>query len=409
MKKAVVIGVTYSTRLNLTRALSRAGYDVTMIYFAWTDPSEPDDNPPFDAYSNCISAYYHSRKLASDLIPLLLDKCTDPEGKVLLLPACDYSIALIDANQDVLKEHFIFPHISHKSGEMTELMDKNVQKALAREMGLNVAEAIDIVVKNGEFTIPDNVRYPCFPKPASSFKGGKGGLVRCDDESQLSAAISTIVQKGGTDLTVLVEEFIDIESEYALVGFSDGHNVSIPALLKLLVISKAYHGIALKGKVFPTDGYEALMEQFKALVIKTGFIGIVDIDFYKSGGKFYFGEMNLRFGGSGEAVSRMGANLPQMFVRSMTEGVWKDVPPVRRKAIYANDKLCMDDLKARAISFWTLLRYLCLAGIRFMPDKNDPEPYRRFRKEFVTFGLKLEIKKMLGVIIPKYKKYRQVV
>lgn len=410
MKKAVVIGVTYSTRLNLARTLSRAGFDVTLIYFSPLAPEENDPNPPFDTYSNCVSRCFHVRKHENDLIPLLLDKCADPEAKVLLLPACDYSIAIVDANQDVLTGLFLFPHVNHKSGELTELMDKTVQKSLAREVGLNIAEATEISVDGGKYEIPDEIKYPCFPKPASSFKGGKGGLVKCDDRKALAAAIDDIVSKGGTDLIVLVEEYINIEQEYALVGFSDGDNVIIPALLELLVVSKAYNGIALKGRVFPTDGYEDLLEQFKGFVRRTGFVGVFDIDFYQSGGKLYFGEMNLRFGGSGDAVTKMGVDLPAMYARFMTEGVTSDLyefKPVTSSSVYVNDKICFDDLRLRAVTFWQDNRFFREAEIRFMPDNKDPEPYRRYHKAYMRLGLKLEAKRLLGIFIPKYRKYRQ--
>lgn len=410
MKKAVVIGVTYSTRLNLARSLSRVGFDVTLIYFSPLAPGEPDPNPPFDTYSNCVSRCYHVRKLESDLIPLLMDKCADPSGKVLLLPACDYSIAIVDANQNVLRGSFLFPHINHIQGELTAMMDKTVQKALAREVGLNVVDATEVIVSEGKYDIPDAVKYPCFPKPASSFKGGKGGLVKCDDSNALAAAIDDIVAKGGTDLVVLVEDFVDIETEYALVGFSDGQNVIIPALLQLLVVSKAYNGIALKGKVVPTTGYETLLEGFKDFMRKTGFIGVFDIDFYRSGDRFYFGEMNLRFGGSGDAVTRIGVDLPAMYARYMTEGRSTGVyefTPVTSTAIYVNDKICFDDLRIRAVTFRQNNRFFREADIRFMPDKKDSEPFRRYHKAYMEFALKLEVKKIVGLWAPKYRKYRQ--
>ena len=406
-QKVVIISVTYATRLTLARAIHRAGYEVILIYFSQYAPDEFDPNPPFDTFSNCVDSCYHSRKKEDDLIPLLLEKCAGPHGKVVIIPACDYSISLIDANQDKLKNSFLFPNIHHQSGEMISWMEKTRQKSLAKELHLNVAEANEIHVADGIFTIPDTIKYPCFPKPSMSYKGGKGGLVRCDTEEDLRTAIHNIVEKGGDNLSVLVEDYINIDHEYALVGLSDGQHVMVPAILQLLVVSKAYNGIALNGKVMPINGFEELIDQFNEYVRRTGFVGLFDIDFYESEGKFYFGEMNLRFGGSGHAVTSMGVNLPDIFVKLMIEGYSPslfNVKPITESAVYLNDKLCLDDLTRKAISYYTICQLVRKTSIRFMPDKDDPEPFRRYKKTMNRLVFRRILREMAGIVLPKYRK-----
>ena len=406
-QKVIIIGVTYATRLTLARAIHRAGYEVTLIYFSQYAPDEFDPNPPYDTYSNCVEHCYHSRKTESDLIPLLLEKCTDPNGKTVIIPACDYSISIIDANQDKLRDSFLFPNINHQQGEMISWMGKTRQKALARQLGLNVAEANEVYVKNGLFTLPGTIKYPCFPKPSMSYKGGKAGLVRCDNEDELNAAIRMIIEKGGDNISVLVEDYIDIDNEYAIVGLSDGEHVLIPALLQLLVVSKAYNGIALNGKVMPIDGFEDLIEQFKEYVRQTGFVGLFDIDFYESKGTFYFGEMNLRFGGSGHAVTSMGVNLPDIFVKFMVNGYSPslfNVDSIHGSAFYLNDKLCLDDLLRNAITYREICRLARKSDVRFMPDSDDPKPYRKYKKVMNRYMFRQSVKHLVGIVIPKYRR-----
>ena len=184
-------------------------------------------------------------------------------------------------------------------------------------------------------------------------------------------------------LKVLVEDFKEIETEYALVGYSDGKEVIIPALLKLLVVSKKNKGIALQGEVFPVDGFEELTEKFKTFVLEMGFVGLFDIDFYKSGGVIYFCEMNLRFGGSGYAVTRMGVNLPAMMVKSFMGDSISEIPKsISGRAVYVNDRMCMEDFGNGFISARALRRFRKDADISFVFDADDCEPEKRYRYQF---------------------------
>ena len=110
---------------------------------------------------------------------------------------------------------------------------------------------------------------------------------------QLHEALEYIVNNRSKTIKVLVEEYKEIEKEYALLGFSDGNHVVIPGILQFLVESKKNKGIALMGKVMPIDGYEELLSKFRQFVIEIGFVGIFDIDFFSSEGLYFFCEMNL--------------------------------------------------------------------------------------------------------------------
>ena len=44
-------------------------------------------------------------------------------------------------------------------------MQKTVQKQLAKDLRLNIAEGGIVPAKNQQYTIPEGVNYPCFAKP----------------------------------------------------------------------------------------------------------------------------------------------------------------------------------------------------------------------------------------------------
>lgn len=381
-QKVVIIGHGYTSRLGMIRALGMAGYEVIVIVMTFykRDGKTLDTRKPIDCYSKYVSRYLFN--LASDkdgLIELLLRECVDPNQKVVIIPDSDVSAAAIDMNQDKLSPYFLFPHINHEQGAVVDWMDKTRQKTLASECGLTVAKSWTIQVVDGKYTIPNELQYPCFPKPLATIVGGKGGLKRCNNEPELRAVIAMLVQKKPT-IDIMAEEFRNIQTEYAVLGFSDGKDVVIPGILEILSMANGGHfGVAKQGKIMPIRGYEELVDKFKSFVSRIGFVGIFDIDFYKSDGEFFFGELNLRYGGSGYAVTTMGVNLPQMLVRTLHgESIDRLKMAISSSAIYVNERMCADDWLRGYISTSQYRKLLSTTDISFIINEEDSKPLEVF-------------------------------
>lgn len=389
-QKVVIIGHGYLSRLSLVRSVAEMGCEVLVIVMT----SDKEQEKPIDCYSKYVSHYYYCvRKDKNALVSLLLDECADLHQKVILIPDGDDVVATIDNNKDSLKEHFLFPHITKEPSSMEYWMEKTHQKHLAKEIGLNVTNATIVEIKDGQYTIPSDLQYPVFPKPLATMNGGKGGMRRCDNPKELSKALDYIISTRSRNTKVMVEDYKEIDTEYALLGFSDGHEVVIPGVLQFLAVSKAHPGIALQGKVVPVNGFEELVEKFKTLVLRIGFVGVFDVDFFKSEGVFYFCELNLRYGGSGYAITKMGVNLPAMMVKSFVgEPMDNMAKSIDNEAVYVNDKMCFDDWNNGKISFKDYKNYLKNSDIRFICDEHDRFPEReymmKYRKRVVVNLLK---------------------
>ena len=396
--KVVIIGHGYLSRLSLVRSVAEIGCDVTVIVMTSQFEGKQPSQKPIDCYSKYVSHYYYCvRKDKDALVSLLLDKCADPLQKVILIPDGDDVVAAIDNNKDRLKEHFLFPHIDKEPSSMEYWMEKTHQKQLAKEIGLNVTNATIVEIKDGQYTIPSDLQYPVFPKPLATMNGGKGGMRRCDNAKELSKALDYIINTRSRNTKVMVEDYKQIETEYALLGFSDGKEVVIPGVLQFLAVSKAHPGIALQGKVVPVNGFEELVEKFKALVLRIGFVGVFDVDFFKSESLFYFCELNLRYGGSGYAITKMGVNLPAMMVKSfMGEPIDNMAKSIGGKAVYVNDKMCFDDWNNGKISFKDYKNYLKNSDIRFICDEHDRFPEREYMRKFRERAVVNLLKSILG-------------
>ena len=392
-QKVVIIGHGYLSRLALIRSLGQAGYDVTVIVTMY---GAVDTTRPLDCYSKYVSDVYYCNARDNDgLIKILMSECVCEGQKPVIIPDSDWSASIIDNNRDLLSAHFLFPYIKDKRIHVTDLMDKEYQKHLAKEIGLAVPSVTKLHIVKGVIPDLNKVHYPCFTKALTTMGGGKQWFKKCNDEEELRKALTKFAKGGDAD--ILVEDFIDIEKEYAVVGITDGENVIIPGVIQFLENCQCHLGIARKGKIIPVKGYEQLIEKFKEYVKATKFVGLFDIDFLYSNEEFYFCEMNFRYGGSGYAYTKSGINLPALFVEIITgRSRLSDYNnEITEERTYVNERMLLDDLMAKNITIADYNKAISTADIRFTHDENDPKPEQLFEQSVRKAKIKYVLKKIL--------------
>ena len=392
-QKVVIIGHGYLSRLALIRSLGQSGYDVTVIVTMY---GEVDTTRPLDCYSKYVSDVYYCNARDNDgLIKILMEQCACVDQKVVIIPDSDWSASIVDNNREVLNEHFLFPYIKRKDIHVVDWMDKERQKQLAREVGLTAPGTTALDITNGIIPALSRIHYPCFTKALTTMGGGKQWFRRCNNEKELRMALASFAKGGNANL--LVEDFIEIEKEYAVVGVTDGENVIIPGVIRFVENCKCHLGIARKGEILPVKGYEQLLEQFNQYVKKTHFIGLFDIDFLYSNGKYYFCEMNFRYGGSGYAYTKSGINLPAMFVQMMIGLL--DISTVKEaveeKRVYINERMLLDDLRAKNLTIKEFNNAINTADISFVKDGEDPKPQTLYNRMVAEAKVKYLLKKLL--------------
>lgn len=389
--KVIIIGIGFTSRLGMIRAVAETGAEITVIVLCH------ERFKPVDCYSKYIHrCFYVKGNNENRILQILTKYYIDPSRKGILIPINDFAAMVIDQNVNFLKEYFFFPHIKMHQGAVSEWMNKEKQKAVASRIGLNIAESVNIELIQGSYQLPDGIKYPCFTKTRTYIGGYKHTLHRCDDEISLRNVLDFLATKH-RDITIMVEEYKEISTEYAVVGFSDGKQVVIPGIIEILVMAKGNdRGVACQGKIMPIIGFEDLVEKFKKLILEIGFVGLFDIDFYLSRGKYYFGEINLRIGGSATAVLKMGVNLPGMFVRSLLGEPFVDMKmEVDSTAIFVNERICSDNWYQGFLSKSELDELLSSSDISFVKDDVDVKPEQRFVWELRLLGLKRMLRRCI--------------
>ena len=391
MQRVVIVGIGYTSRLGFIRSLGELGYIIELIIL------ESSNKKTIDQYSKYVKKVYscHGNDEAS-LLHIPLTECIDKEQKTILIPNNDFSATVLDKNYNLLKDYYLFPHIRNTQGAITDWMNKEKQKAWASSVGLNVVESKNVIITDRKYELPVGIHYPCFTKTRAYVTGYKHTLHRCDNEIELRAVLDYLCTKH-ENLILMVEDYKEIDQEYAVVGFSDGNEVIIPCVLEILSMAQGnVKGVASQGKVVPLTGYEEIIGKFNKFILGIGFVGLFDIDFYLSDGLLYFGELNLRIGGSGSAVVQMGVNLPEMLVRTMLGrslvGMKKEISS---SAVYVNERIVVENWYYGYLTTKELINILHSSSISFVKDKHDPLPGFIFKKRLIMMWLKRFLKKYL--------------
>ena len=390
-QRVVVIGRNYTSRLGMIRAVGMAGYDVTVIRTHGL-PSTKE----IDGYSKYVKEYLFAKEPNRDeLISLLLTLKSSYE-KTIIIPVDDYAASTIDEHVDLLKSDFLFPSIKLEQGAVNRLMDKNLQKQLARQTGLSVSEGWVVDIKNHSYTLPSDIVYPVFPKPQISFRGNKRCMRKCSNELALRSVLNEVACQ--RDCPMLLERYIEIDKEYALLGVSNGEDVVIPAMIQMLESGKGpHHGVTLRGRILPSHTQEGFINQLKQFVQKLHFKGLFDIDVYESGGVFYFNELNLRFGASGYAITASGINLPKFFLDSLKGVRWNLADLSVKETYFVNEKVAYDDYFNGYLSLADYKKRVSQSDIKFIESAEDNGPFKEFKLR--SFSIKGRLKRYIRVFV----------
>lgn len=391
----VVLGSNPATRLSLIRCVGAVeGCKVTVINMVSQLPEKPYRT--LDTYSKYVERWLFAKKFDADgLAEVLLNQCRKEGEKPLLLSVDDDSACLVDSVQDQLRNDFCFSHIDHRAGAIANLMDKVRQKQLALEFGFNVAESWPVDCVDGHYSIPEGVKYPCYVKGRLSYHSAKQYQKKCSSEKELQQWLQVVAKHNPSPL--LIEEFIDIDEEYGVIGFSDTETVVLPGVVELLDSGHGGHkGVSAFGRVNDFGSNDFLRQQVERLIKEIRLTGLFNIDIVKANGKLFFVELNLRFAAYGYAVCKAGVNLPAF---QLCHAWGKNYDLQNTKVVngycYANERVSFDDVCGGYRTWGNYRSLLKKSDCRMLFDREDPLPYKKFKKNMLTSFLKIRLKKRL--------------
>lgn len=385
-QKVIITGKNYSIILAIARSLKN--YDYEIIVFNTTPKKNKFkiktlikliiNGRGIDAASKYIDKYVYIGDNKNTIINTLISDYNNEDIKPIIIPVDDYSTSIFDSDYERLSKYFILPNIKNKENAINELLDKNNQKKLAIKNNLNVSKGTVLTKENGKYSIPNNLNYPVFTKPEISIKGNKTFMKKCDNKEELKNLLNSIPNE--FDCPIIVEEYIYIEKEYAIIGFSYNGKIYIPGIVQMIESGKDNQlGVTLLGQTNSLKNYKNLISNIEKLIKEVGFNGLFDVDIFESNNKYYFSELNFRFGASGYAMTKVGFNIPQIYVNYILNNEMKIDSKVPTKT-FVNEKVLLEDFSNGFINYKNYCQLLEKADFGFINDNDDVKPYHRFEK-----------------------------
>lgn len=392
LPRVIVCGRNYCSNLCMARSVGKAGYEVEVLRIFQRKPKLANLMAILkpDAYSKYVKAYHvcvSNRK--SIRIVNRLKKLADPRRKMLLIPTDDLVASTVDEYYKELRKYYVMPNVGRKAGEINRMMNKETQNILAEAAGLPVINSCLIQTVNGQFDIPDTVKYPCFIKPNVSKNGLKTKMRRLDSEEELRAVLTEYSQK--KDVEMIVEDFIEIGRECSILGLSTKDGVVAPGFFGAEQGGhEGRRGVAMTGRVIPVSQYQELVDNVIKFVESLDYEGLFDIDLIEAvDGTMYFVEMNMRFGGSGYSITASGVNLPGMFADYMLKGtpVDLDCRIEEHGKQFISEKIAIEEYTGKFITMKGLKKGIADADIHFIKDDEDQRPFRHFKRFYTVAWL----------------------
>ena len=420
--RVVIASRYWPTALSLIRSLGAAGFDVDL---AASVPHKGESK--FAASSRYVNrsveTVCRSIKTAdeTEVLQVIIDMAEKERGEgtdgelPVLLPADDYTSSLIDRNLDMLKSLYVTPDaMGGRQGAITELMNKRTQNRLASECGLPCPA--EWVIDLRDINIPEDMIYPCYCKPVISFAGFKGEMAKCSSPDELREHLEYLKSRN-PDREILVQEFIDIDREISIAGTSIRSRdksyvrVIIPAAISKGRPAVYERGVAITGTLVPVDVLGELVSGIEKLLNTMDYSGMFDMDFHCSGDKIYFGEVNLRSGGTSYAYYLSGVNLPALTLKGFREGAEsisdEEASLKEPGKTFVYEKVLWRDYIQGFLTKREVKEIVGNADFGLINDPSDPAPgklYDKYVHESINKRKKKGIKKRVKRLIRPFTK-----
>lgn len=358
MNKAIVIGGDHHNTLGVIRSLGERGVKPELILVTPAKMTFVDHSRYI---SNCIKLDKDSR-----IVETLLTRKKNEREKPVIICCSDSSSGIIDENRDKLIPFFLLPG-AEEQGQISKLMSKKIMAELALEVGLKIPQTS--YVKDSVEDL-DSISFPCIIKPLESRKGSKTEIFICRTRDELITYAAT------HDISKdQIQDFVDKEFEYQLIGCSTRSEIIIPGVSKILRPCKGSNTSYLH--YTPLEDGFCEIEKCREFVRRTGYRGLFSLEFLRDKqGQDFFMEINFRNDGNAICVTAAGMSLPYIWYLdcigkdySIEKG--KEVKPVYVMPDMAEFKL----LVTRQISLKEYFSDFKKTD-RFMEyDKRDKKPF----------------------------------
>lgn len=359
-KPIFIIGGSHHNTLGVIRAFGETGLADDIVLFI-------DDSDRIITKTKYVDKKrIHRFADNSEIAGLVIKAAHKADSKPVVICCGDPYIEAIDKEGDIISKLCYIPRASDIGG-IVKFLDKNEQRSLALKCGLILPEKFEI----------DNVGFPCIIKPENSTKGSKNDISICRSEIELKEYLKSHTS------SITIEEFIEKEIEFQLIGCSLQQQIIIPGYTDIIRQPENTNTGYLKYSPI-SDGFVSpeLLDKVKKLIRGIGYLGLFSVEFLRAkNGKDYFLEINMRNDGNAYCVTSAGVNLPYLWYK------YADNPDstITEKNDFSKPIYWLpeDDLRSiRKIGPYKWLKQWISADSHAYANKKDPKPVIYYFLEF---------------------------
>lgn len=366
--KTIVVGGNHHNTLGVIRALGYKGIQSMVLLVT-------DEKNPYVSYSRYIEECIFVKN-KTEIVPFLLDFSKTLSEKAVILLCADFVTSELDNAFESLKDNYYLP-TAKVQGVCNHYMDKDTMAELAMNVGIGIPKSW--IVENGRYDISE-MNIPCIVKPLASIYGSKAEIRICRTKEQLKDYL-----EANRDHRFIVQEFIDKDFEYQLIGCSlnHGEEIIIPGYSKCIRPCPGTNTGFLEYK--PFEDFNCDLKACKDFIKAIGYQGLFSMEYLRDkNGNDYFMEINMRNDGNGICVTGAGVNLPYIWYQYCIGEDYTKESNKKVQDIFVMPEF--DDftlLLKRKVSLTTWWKdYKRTSTFMEYCDK-DPKPYYVRKKQFV--------------------------
>ncbi len=294
----------------------------------------------------------------------------------------------VDIHYEELSQYYYCASAGGKGGTIGHLMGKETMRIVAESAGFHTPKSW-VIDTTKDWEIPLDIEYPCLIKASDSHQGRKDfGCYH--NRKQLKDGINLLL---GESPVIQIQQFISKDFELLLDGVAMGSDFCITcAIKKQRQYPWGLGGFAF-GETIPNYGAFIDKKVLSTFISRIDYRGIFSIEFIVKDNVPYFIEINLRNDATSYLSTKLGGNMPDIWVKSMIRGqlvvnsdliqkkkyignALRDFENVRNNNLLFS-KWIFDFLKSKADSFLSL---------------SDPAPCFKYFKSILFNRLKRTIK-----------------
>lgn len=375
MIKTIVFGFDSYNSAGSVRCLGEANIRTTVIIVS-------SRKRPTVSRSKYIGQFFQVSDIVSGI--KILKKIGSYDEKQYLFATSDKVATALDNEYDELKDFYIFPNCG-KQGALTEMMNKATMCMFAKECGITVP--LSIPYKVGD-PIPDTVLYPCLVKPLKSISGSKQDIKHFNTKEELE---NHFKQNRHTK-EYLIQQFIKKDYEVLIIGCrTESGKTIIPAYLhksrNLGEGDDGSNGYITIG--LPPKTEHSIIADF---LERINYVGPFSIEMGVECGCPYFFEINLRNDGTINYFTKIGVNIPLMWITDNCE-IDQSKPSM---AYYTDEFGDFINVLSGKISISQWYKDLKKSTVHKYYDTYDKGPFRGFAPMQIRIIISSILRKITG-------------